>query len=65
MVGETELWIAATAPFVGLIMSLLVGRQVSRDPILVSMLKERVLFIYVYIFSGNKRENGREINSQV
>jgi hypothetical protein len=48
-----------------LIMSLLVGRQVSRDPILVSMLKERVLFIYVYIFSGNKRENGREINSQV
>jgi hypothetical protein len=65
MVGESELWIAATAPFVGLIMSLLVGRQVSRDPILVSMLKERVLFIYVYIFSGNKRENGREINSQV
>jgi hypothetical protein len=56
---------AATAPLVGLIMSLLVGRQVSRDPILVSMLKERVLFIYVYIFSGNKRENGREINSQV
>jgi hypothetical protein len=49
MVGETELWIAATAPFVGLIMSLLVGRQVSRDPILVSMLKERVLF-YIYIF---------------
>jgi len=65
MVGETELWMAATAPLVGLIMSLLVGRQVSRDPILVSMLKERVLFIYVYIFSGNKRENGREINSQV
>jgi hypothetical protein len=49
MVGETELWIAATAPFVGLIMSLLVGRQVSRDPILVSILKERVLF-YIYIF---------------
>jgi len=49
MVGETELWMAATAPFVGLIMSLLVGRQVSRDPILVSILKEKSPF-YMYIY---------------
>jgi hypothetical protein len=59
MVDETEFWTVDTVALVGLIMSLLVGLQVSRDPILVSI---RFCFWWNY---NRIVVSGREINRQV